>query len=465
MDSKQHPASYRDPAGFIFLHNGLFHRQVNKSFAEDYSHFISSGLYVSLAKEKKILSHTEIDENLTADNRWYKTLLPEQLGFISYPYEWCFSQWKDAALLTLQLLEKAIPHKMILKDATPFNIQFNGCLPVFIDTLSFEQYDETQPWIAYRQFVECFAAPLLLAAYNGAALLKTFQSFPDGIPLKTLVKLLPFRSRLSVNVLLHIYFPSTVGNGKRNKAGNLKPPPFNKQKLLHIISSLKSLIQCLKAPKETAVWDNYYDETVLSNAYVKEKKQVVGEWMKELPVDTVVDMGCNTGVFAKLASEQGKFVISTDADIACIEKLYLTCKQNKTPGLLPLYLDITNPTPALGWHNEERNAFLSRVNAGLCLALALVHHLAIAKNISFSQLAKTFSQLGPWLIIEFVPKTDEKVMVLLQHRKDIFDDYNEPSFIAAFEKRFTVIKRKVLSNTGRVLFLMQQNSTTANLNA
>jgi hypothetical protein len=164
-DTKRHPASFRDPAGFVFEQEGLFYRQVNQWYAADYDRLMESGLYTELVKEKKLISHTETKTVIADPSLWYKTILPQQLDFVSFPYEWCFSQWKDAALVTLGIVKKSIRHGMILKDATPFNIQFAGASPLWIDSLSFETYDETKPWIAYWQFVECFVAPLLIAKY------------------------------------------------------------------------------------------------------------------------------------------------------------------------------------------------------------------------------------------------------------------------------------------------------------
>ena len=213
---KRHPASFRDPAGFIFEHGGKFYRQVNKTYAADYTLLKQSGLYDQLVKENLLLAHEELDECLTDHGDWYKTLLPEQLPFVSYPYEWGFNQWKDAALLTLRIAKMAMLHGLILKDATPFNIQFVNGSPVWIDTLSFEKYDSTKPWIAYRQFLECFIAPLLLARYKSPELLKFFQLYPDGIPLKLLAKLLPFKSRLNINILLHVFLPAKLTGNKES---------------------------------------------------------------------------------------------------------------------------------------------------------------------------------------------------------------------------------------------------------
>ncbi|HEY2349201.1 MAG TPA: hypothetical protein VGH64_09305, partial [Puia sp.] len=420
---KQHPASYRDPAGFIFEYEDKFYRQVNRSYAVHYNLLKNSGLYNQLVKENKLIAHTEIDQCLTENNQWYKTLLPEQLSFISYPYEWCFSQWKDAALLTLSILKISVLHGMILKDATPFNIQFVNGSPLFIDTLSFETYDPTKPWIAYHQFVECFIAPLLLARYQTPELLRIFQVYPEGIPLSILTKLLPLKARLNLNVLLHIVFPASVADNR--KTATKMPAAFDRQKLLHIIDNLISFIKSLKAPSVVTKWNNYYEETVSGSEYVEEKKIILKEWMNGLQVNSAIDLGTNTGTFALLSSGTGIPTIAVDSDIDCIDRLYNSCKRDKISNLLPLYVDISNSTPAIGWDNEERDAFYPRAKADLCMALALIHHLAIGRNIGFMQMAKTFSQIAPWLIIEFIPKSDTKIALLLQNRTDIFENYNE----------------------------------------
>jgi hypothetical protein len=456
---KRHSASYRDPDGFVFEYREKIYRQVNQRYAANYTLLKNSGLYSQLIEESKLLPHTEIDECIAENINWYKTLLPKQVTFISYPYEWCFSQWKDAALLTLYILKISIHHSMILKDATPFNIQFVDGGPIWIDTLSFEKYDTTKPWIAYRQFVECFIAPLLLSHYQSQNLLKIFQVFPDGIPLETLVKFLPVKSRFNLNILLHVVLPSSLAKGLKTE--NKIIPEFNKQKLLHIVDNLIGFVQSIKLPKMKAGWNNYYEETVLSTAYVEEKSKILTKWIHQLPVNSVLDLGSNTGNFAQIAVEAGKHTIAVDSDIDCIERLYNTCKQKKIFNLLPLCIDISNPTPSIGWDNNERAAFYTRVRTDLCIVLALIHHLAVGKNVGFVQMAETFSKLAPWLIIEFIPKSDPKVSLLLKHRTDIFENYNEFAFVNAFEEIFSIEKRELLSTTGRILFLMKrkQNKT------
>lgn len=456
IDTLQHPASFRDPAGFIFKYEGKYYRQVNQQYASHFEHFKSSGLYDLLLARQQILAHTELTENLTGSAQWYKTLLPQQLDFISYPYEWSFSQWKDAALLTLELVKTAMQHGMILKDATPFNVQFVQGSPVFIDTLSFEKYDATKPWIAYRQFIECFAAPLLLARHRSPELLKMFQIYPGGIPLPLVSKLLPFKTMFNANVFLHIRLPGLVGQNKK-KTTQQPQAAFSQQKLFNIISNLVSFIQSLQLPFSATAWNNYYDETILSNEYANAKMAIVENWLRELPGTSVIDIGANTGLFAKAAASAGKQTIAIDADSACIDKLYTSCRQNKVTNLLPLCIDITHPSPAIGWANSERNSFTERVQTAIAMALALIHHLVIGKNISFEQVADLCSRFTVTLIIEFVPKNDPKVQLLLQDREDIFGNYNEPAFLAAFGKKFTVVKRSPVPGTDRVLFLMERS--------
>ena len=204
-DHTRHPASYKDPSGFIFQASGKFYRQVNKIYAGHYDLLIRSGLSSFLQEKKLLLPHEEVTENILHSDDWYLTLLPEQVPFTSYPYEWCFEQLKDAALLTLEIVKFSIEKGMILKDATPYNVQFLNGKPVFIDTLSFEKYDPSLPWIAYRQFCESFLFLLLLSHYHKTSIQPYLNSYPNGIPVNITAKHLPWKSRLNPGVWLHVF--------------------------------------------------------------------------------------------------------------------------------------------------------------------------------------------------------------------------------------------------------------------
>ncbi len=452
----QHPSSYRDPSGFIFLHSGQYYRQVNKIFKDHFDFFISSGCYERLVKKGMLIPHTEIKENLSGEADHYKTLKPEPIPFISYPYEWSFDMLKDGALLTLQLVKEAVSCGLILKDATPYNIQwYNGKL-VFIDTLSFEKYDEKEPWIAYRQFCESFLGPLLLMHYSKMSLHQLQLAYPDGVPLAITRSLLPKRSRFSLHTYLHIHLHARVSS--KNKPGKSSATNFSKQKLLNLVSSLEILIKRLKLPEQKSTWSEYYEEASQRNDYLEQKKQLIRQWVEQLSnVETAADLGANDGEFSKLLAEKGIPVLATDFDPYCINKLYNEIKGSREQNIQPLIVDLANPSPGIGLNNKERPSFIDRLEVDLVLALAIIHHLSIGKNIPFEHLADFFQGITRHLVIEFVPKSDEKIQLMLTGKKDIYTQYTVENFEKAFKNHFNIGGKEMIAGSGRILYLMTRS--------
>jgi len=449
-----HPASYRDPSGFMFEKDGVLYRQVNKVFKEHYDHFIQSGCYKFLTEESRLISHQTIDENLSGDPEGYLTLKPEKIDFISYPYEWSFDMLKDAALLTLQLVKDAVSFGLILKDATPYNIQWHKGKFIFIDTLSFEKYNETEPWIAYRQFCESFLGPLLLMHYHKTSFQQLSLSYPEGIPLTIIKKLLPSKSRFSLHTYLHIHVHATISGG--NKANNNRKVIFSKKKMLNLVNSLETLVNGLRFSQQESTWSAYYEEAGKRDDYIDQKKKIIAAWIEAIPgITRAADLGANEGEFSKLLSEKNIPVVAADFDSLCINNFYNQIKSASIKNIQPLIIDLSNPSPAIGVNNEEHSSFLSRCQADLVLALALIHHLAIGKNIPFEKIAAFFSRVTEHLIIEYVPKEDEKVKMLLKNKKDIYTEYNEKNFVSIFEKYFSILERKIVGKTERVLFKMK----------
>ncbi|MFI5130748.1 MAG: hypothetical protein ACHQFX_12180 [Chitinophagales bacterium] len=450
-----HPSSYRDPSGFIFESNGVLYRQVNSSFKEHFDHFIQSGCYDQLVKKALLVPHREVPENLTGSAEFYKTIRPEPIEFISFPYEWSFDMLKDAALLTLQLVKEGLKHDMILKDATPYNIQWHRGKLVFIDTLSFEKYQQV-PWIAYRQFCESFLGPLLIMHYTKKQLPELMLAWPNGIPLNIVAAILPGRSRLSLHTYLHIHLHAKISR-KKNEVAD-KPRSLSKQKLLNLAGSLEILISKLKTPLDRSTWANYYDEAAQRNDYLEQKKKIITGWVGDMKaIKNAADLGANEGEFSKLLEEKNIYTIAADFDPYCINRLYHYIKDNNRKHIHPLVIDLSNPSPAIGVNNEERNSLISRVNVDLVLALALIHHLAIGKNIPLEMIADIFRRLGKTLIIEFVPRDDEKVKLMLRQKKDIYTAYTEANFVKAFGKYFTVMNKESIPGSRRILYLMKRN--------
>ena len=447
-----HPSSFRDPSGFVFFHEEKYYRQVNKSYAENYDRLMSSGLYTTLTERKCLLPHTELKENISGAEDCYVTLLPEQLSFISYPYEWCFEQLKDAALLTLKIVRTAVAHEMILKDATPLNVQFHNGKPDFIDTLSFEKYDASLPWIAYRQFCETFLFPLWLSHYHKMNFQQVLNVYPEGIPVEIAAKLLPAKSRLNSGIWLHLLLQNKI---KKQRAGNKTTYSFSKKKLLDLVAHLESIIQKLDNSSNTT-WSNYYSECIEHPGYLDEKKKIVSQLLAQVQGTKLIDLGANDGEFSFLAAEKGFTVIATDSDEQCINNLYKKVRGAGINNLIPLCIDITNPSAATGFANKERTSINERSKGDVVMALALVHHLAIGKNIPLPMLSAYFNELAPQLIVEFVSKEDEKTQLLLQHKKDIFPTYTKESFENFFQQSFTIVSMNRVGSTDRFIYLMNK---------
>ncbi|HEY9361855.1 MAG TPA: hypothetical protein VIQ00_01235 [Chitinophagaceae bacterium] len=451
--SIHHPASYRDPSGFIFEKGGIIYRQVNICFKEHFDHFIKSGLYAQLVEKKMLLPHEEVEENLTADSQYYKCLKPAQLSFISYPYEWCFEMLKDAALLTLQLAKESLNYGMMLKDSPAFNIQWHEGRLIFIDTLSFEKREDGKPWIAYRQFCEQFLAPLLLMHYSGNPLQELLLAYPEGIPIKTCASLLPAKSKFSLYTYLHAHLHSRL-SGKKENPG--KQHFFSEKKLENLLKSLEALINSLHLKENKSAWSGYYKEVENRKDYLQQKKQIVESWIDKSKARTAADLGANEGEFSTLLGQKNIQTLAADFDAFCINRLYKRIKSSQEKNVLPLVINLANPSPSIGVNNQERNSFIDRTNVDLALALALIHHLCVGRNIPFDMVAAFFKSVCSTLIIEFVPKEDEKVKFMLQQKKDIYDWYKEENFVNAFSEYFEVIDKQIISGTQRVLYLMKK---------
>jgi len=465
--AKRLSSSFRDPSGFLFKENGILYRAVSQRYQQHYDYLIQSKLYDALIEKNLLISHREIDpvsihsfhgevEDL------YKIIKPECVPFISYPYEWCFSQYQDAALTTIKIQKQAlVDHGMVLKDASAYNIQFYKGKPLLIDTLSFEIYKENKPWIAYRQFCQHFLAPLALMALRDIRLGQLMRIYIDGLPLDLASLLLPKSSWLKSGLLTHIHlhaktqkrYEKTEANTQRRQIDALK---VTKNSLVALINHLEDIVSELKWSPVGTEWADYYEDTNYSTEAMNNKKQIVDAYLSESNPQTVWDLGANTGVFSHIAAAKEADTIAFDVDPAAVEKNYRQLRENKVTKILPLCLDLTNPSPAIGWANEERFSLIERGPADVVLALALIHHLAISNNVPLGQIAAFLSKLCQFLIIEFVPKDDSQVQRLLSSREDIFDHYTKDNFEQEFSHYFLIQKIKQLPDTLRILYLMRK---------
>ena len=449
-------ASFRDPSGFLFARDGVLYRQINRKYEHEYARLTESGLYDKLVKAALLIPHIEVDQEPSEADLAHKIIQPEHVPFISYPYEWSFGQLKEAALTTLSIQRRAMKAGMSLKDASAYNMQFVRGKATLIDTLSFELYKEGQPWVAYRQFCQHFLAPLALMALRDVRLNQLLRVYIDGVPLDLASGLLPSKTRVNVGLLTHIHLHASAQRRFSGADVRSRSATMSQQALTGLIESLDSTVRKLEWKPGGTEWGNYYDITNYSDAAFEHKKQLVREWSTRLQPSLVWDLGANKGVFSRVAGEGGAYVVSSDIDPAAVEQNYRQMKEEKGQNLLPMLIDLTNPSPSIGWANKERDSFAARGPADLALALALIHHLAISNNVPLLQVADFFAHVGRWLIIEFVPKADSQVQKLLVSREDIFPNYSREGLEAAFGQKFKIVEAVNVRESERVLYLMER---------
>lgn len=454
-------ASFRDPSGFIFIRDAVVYRQVNLAGRESYDALMQSGLYERLTKAKALVSHQEVPLTFapTAELA-YKVIRPEPIPFISYPYEWCFDQLKDAAILTLSIARRALEYGLSLKDASAYNVQFLAGKPIFIDTLSFEPYQEGLPWVAYRQFCQHFLAPLALMAHKDIRLSQLLRVYIDGIPLDLASRLLPARSRLNFGLLSHIHLHARSQQKYAGKqvSRNALEGKVSLPALRGLLENLLTTVRGLHLRSANTEWGNYYEENNYTEAAFAAKRNLVKDYLLAVNPRSVWDLGANTGEFSRAASEMGILTAAFDIDHSAVQQNYRMVKQNSEKSLLPLWIDLTNPSPALGWDSRERASLRERGPVDLIMALALIHHLAIANNVPLERAAASFADMARHLIIEFVPKTDSQVQRLLATRADIFPDYNRDGFEQAFTRQFIIHKAEPIPGSQRILYLMERRA-------
>ena len=330
--------------------------------------------------------------------------------------------------------------------------------PIMIDTLSFETYKENVPWVAYKQFCQHFLAPLALMSLRDIRLGKMLRTYIDGIPLDLATKLLPGKTKLNFGLFSHIHMHAKAQQSYAGqdvgKLGDSRG--MSKQNLIALIDSLIQTTRKLNWSPAGTEWGDYYDDTNYSSDAIDNKAELVEKFIKKAKPKLMWDMGANNGYFSRIASKLEINTIAFDIDEAAVEKNYLYQKTKEETHMLPLVLDMTNPSPSIGWHNAERDDISKRSEPDLILALALVHHLSISNNVPFDMLAKYFSDLGERLIIEFVPKSDSQVKRLLSTREDIFPEYNFEGFEAAFSEFFKLEKVEDIEGSERKLYLFKR---------
>jgi hypothetical protein len=366
---------------------------------------------------------------------------------------------KDAALTTLEIQIEAMHQGMTLKDASAYNIQFFNGKPIFIDTLSFKKLVPGMPWEAYRQFCQHYFAPLTLMGKLDCRLSILSRVYIDGVPLDLAAKLLHWTERFSFPSLVHIFLHAkAIEKHGSDHAPAKRKGTMGRYGLQGMVENLKSAVEKLEWQPRGTQWAAYYQATNYSDKATKRKMELLDLFVRmvEPKPESALDLGANDGTYSRIVAKYCRCVVSADIDHAAVEKNYLRIKADRDKNIYPIVLDISNPSPDIGWANVERIAFFKRKKLDLLVSLALVHHLAISNNVPLKKLARFFHKICTFLIIEFVPKEDSQVQRLLLSREDIFPDYNLPSFKHEFSQYFNILKSDQVDDSCRTMFLLSR---------
>jgi ribosomal protein L11 methylase PrmA len=377
-----------------------------------------------------------------------------RLDFISYPYEWSFSGLRAAALLTLDLHLDALPHGLTLSDASAYNVQFVGPRPIFIDYLSLIRYEAGEIWLGYRQFCEQFLNPLLLTAKTGVAFQGWYRGSPDGLSSADLGALLPLRSKLDPRIALHVLLQGRMQRSVTAKRTSIaKKIRLSQTALENNLRSVRAWVAKLEPlTSRRTPWQSYERTVQYTGEERAIKARFIGEVVAAAHPRTVWDLGCNSGEYSEIALSSGaQTVIGFEPDLGALEAAYRRAV-TKRLNFLPLALDLTNPSPSLGWRNQERLGLTERRNADLVLCLALLHHLVLGRNLPLAQVLEWLVSLAPRGVVEFVPKEDPMSEQLTALKPDIAPEYRRETVAGILRKLARIEREEVVTGTGRILF-------------
>jgi ribosomal protein L11 methylase PrmA len=449
--------SFRDPSGRIYYVDNRVFRTITEHAVAEFEFVRDTGLIERLVNEGKLIKSEVVSKDIlgvAGVNSCYVIEHP-RLPFISYPYEWSFKALKAGALLHLHVHLEALDVGVTLSDASAYNVQFLGSQPVFIDLLSFRKYKDGEMWVGHRQFCEQFLNPLLLRSKLGVAHNLWYRGAQEGISTSDLRRLLPWTSKLSLNVLLHVVAQSAFEGsqesvGKKKKL--LKTAHFSIDSHRRILLKLRDWIQSLEpADSSKTIWKDYAKTHNYSSDEASAKKAFIAKFSSAVKPGILWDLGCNTGDYSNVALKNGaECSIGFDFDHGALELAFSRASEESL-NFLPLFLDASNPSPNQGWHQSERKGLSERASADAIIALAFIHHIAIGRNVPIDEITSWLTSLAPQGVIEFVPKQDPMIQRMLALRVDIFPEYTEENFINSLSRNSEIIEKQSVTAAGRKL--------------
>ncbi|MCL1601106.1 MAG: methyltransferase [Actinomycetia bacterium] len=460
--SRADPGSYRDPGSRVFHLDGNVYRFIDERSLSNWERltetkFFSEGVGSGQIVDTELVSGYALDQ----DDGWAAVLRHERIPVISYPYEWTFSMLREAAILQLDLLLAALAEGMILKDSTPFNVQWRGTAPVFIDIGSFEILEEGEVWVGYRQFLAQYLYPLMLTANVGVPFQPWLRGQPDGLTAQQMNSVMSRRDLMRKSGLLHV---ALLAKSERSQSGagrdvrsEFKEAGFSKEMIVNNVKGLRKIVSNLSWEPGTTRWNEYATGCDHVGLQRDAKAVFVTETLSGSTQSTVWDLGANDGHFSRIAAETADQVLALDSDYAVLDDLFVSLQADGPQNILPLVQDLADPSPGIGWRGTERPPLAERSTPDVVLCLAVIHHLVIGRNIPLGAVIDWFGDLGADVILEWVAPDDPMVLGLTANRKshEIHRDYTEDELRSYLSERFIIDREQELPGGTRRLFALK----------
>lgn len=455
------PGSFRDPLSRVYVDGDTVWRGLRAAALADFEAVEASSFFPAAIERGDIVA-TERADGVTLPGNWGATLRHPRLDVISYPYEWPFEMLRDAARLQLRLTREAVAEQLITKDASSYNVQFVGARPVFIDVGSFERLRGGEPWPGYRQFCELFLNPLLVQAIADVPFQPLLRGRVHGLSPEVTADLLGGRGKLTKGVFSHVRLHARAerkyadADRQRNVKEELERAGFGPGLIDATLKNLQKAVDGLKWDRQDSTWSDYSDRSHYSDRDLRAKDAFVTSTITSAsPTPAVVlDLGANDGHFSRTSLDAGaSSVVAVDSDHLVVDRLYRDLRSSGEQRILPLVLDLADPSPGLGWRSRERSPFVDRVRPDLALCLAVVHHLALTNTVPLDEIVAFLRDFDAPVVVEFPHRDDVMASRLLaRKRTGLFDAYDVANWEQALGDRFHIRRQETLPSGTRTLY-------------
>ncbi|MGB2570018.1 methyltransferase [Micromonospora citrea] len=459
-DTRVEPGSFRDPANRVFHAGDQVLRGLGPQAARDWQALAASDFFTALLAEGKVCGTEPVDPAVLPG--WTAVLRHERIPFVSHPYEWSFGMLRDAALLHLEILRRALPAGFTTKDGSAYNLQWRGATPVFIDVGSFAPLADGEPWAGYRQFCQTLLYPLLLQAHLGVDFQPWLRARVDGVESDQMRRLFRGARRLLPGVLTHVHLHGAMQERNARSSttdvrAQLRAAGYSRDLALATVRGIEKLVRRLDRRDEPSHWVDYQRTCSYTAQDRAEKEHFVTAAVTAAGrPGLVLDLGANDGRYARIAARHAAAVVAVEQDPAVVDTLYRALRAEGEQRILPLVMDLADPSPGGGWRGVERAGFAVRARADVVLALAVVHHLAIGRNVPLAQVLDqlvAYVRPGGRLVVEFVHPEDVMARRLLANKPDgLFPDYRRDEFEHLLAARCRIERQRELPSGTRTLY-------------